>query len=60
MAYVHGQKIKVCSNDRLGTNGQMNTTDSHCITLTNFITFLAFSALTLLTGRQEEHPACKN
>jgi len=22
-------------------------------------TFLAFSALTLLVGRQEEHPACK-
>jgi len=22
--------------------------------------FVAFSALTLLVGRQEEHPACKN
>jgi len=22
--------------------------------------FIAFSALTLLVGRQEEHPACKN
>jgi len=24
------------------------------------ITWFAFSALTLLVGRQEEHPACKN
>jgi len=25
-----------------------------------FIFFFAFSALTLLVGRQEKHPACKN
>jgi len=29
--------------------------------LANFCDFyIAFSALTLLVGRQEEHPACKN
>jgi len=25
-----------------------------------FVLLLAFTALTLLRGRQEEHPACKN
>ena len=25
-----------------------------------FFSFIAFSALTLLVGRQERHPACKN
>jgi len=29
------------------------------ICLINIAYFLAFSALTLLVGRQEEHPACK-
>jgi len=28
--------------------------------LVNFWRLLAFSALTLLVGRQEGHPACKN
>jgi len=27
--------------------------------ITYFVTFVAFSALTLLVGRQEGHPACK-
>jgi len=34
----------------------------HCytvITLFEYITFVVFSALTLLVGRQEGHPACE-
>jgi len=34
----------------------MNAVVIYCI---NYITSIAFSALTLLVGRQEGHPACK-
>jgi len=35
---------------------QTNATDFSCVYC---LLFVAFSALTLLVGRQEEHPACK-
>ena len=30
-----------------------------CCNVDNYIMYIAFSALTLLVGRQEGHPACK-
>jgi len=40
------------------------TLDPHCLTSTliflDKVEIVAFSALTLLVGRQEGHPACKN
>jgi len=57
------------SDDHLKCFGKtkLNDTvgDDHCICLPCILTALlcclvAFSALTLLVGRQEGHPACKN
>jgi len=44
-----------------GASGKMSTNRTKDYCITNYITDLvnAFSALTLLVGRQEGHPACK-
>ena len=51
-------RISACGNVAAAVSraGQLFTWSDHC----GFIYFSLFSALTLLVGRQEGHPACRN
>jgi len=63
------QAVKLCSNNihqvltggavRYG-DGAANTVEENSIVFSSPNAPVAFSALMLLVGRQEGHPACKN